>query len=654
MNKIKTILFLIVIFLCVACNKTKQKLELQPLFSNNMVLQQDQTIPVWGMAGARCIVSVSFRKQLIETVADEDGKWIIKLQPEIAGTGDSLIITTQKEQIVFKNVAVGEVWLASGQSNMEVALINTWAPVNNAEAELSTAHYPDIRFLLVNRNTTIRPVNYINSDGWITCSPETAGDFSAVAYFFARNVYNNIKVPVGIIQSAWGGTVAQAWISKESLELLEEFAGEIKEIESLPDLLEEQKKIFDNANLVMLNEMAIADDGISNNDTLFKSANYDHSRWDSIHLPSKWEESFLGEFDGSVWFRKDIVIPKRFEGTEMILNLPPVDDIDEVWLNGVKIGNSIKWAAAHHYTIPAALVKTGINNITLRVTDTEGNGGFSENDADFFISSNSDYKINLSGYWKIHKGYDLKDIVTKPLGPFEPNRVTTLFNAMINPLIPYSIRGVIWYQGESNTNNPKQYSKLFPTLINDWRTQWKVGDFPFYFVQLPNYMKRNTIPTTDNWAELREAQWETLQLANTGMAVTIDLGDSINIHPGNKQDVGLRLALLALNKTYQFEIPFSGPLFKSAEVNSNKITIDFWHTYDGLQTSDGKEIRGFAIAGDDGIFYWAQAKIVNNKVILTSSRVKKPKILRYAWSANPDCNLTNSEGLPAAPFKTDL
>ena len=637
-----------------ACQSGSEKqLKLFPLFSHNMVLQREIEIPVWGEAPANSNVEVLFREQKVSTKADKAGKWMVRLQPENIGFGDSMVVTAKDQRVVFYRVAVGEVWIASGQSNMEMPMMSNWAKLNNAEEEVANANYMNLRICIVNRNTATSPIDTIMTDGWKMCTSETVKDFSAVAYFFGRELLQYQTIPVGIIQTAWGGTIAEAWTSAESLKLMQDFAGEVAKIEAMPTNVKDQEKQYEADFKTMQTEMAEADPGISGTDTLYAATNFDHSAWMEIDLPALWENTPFGAFDGSVWFRKTIEVPADLAGKSLTLNVAPSDDHDQAWVNGVCVGKSGQWGVPRNYAIPAGIVKAGKNVITLRVSDYQGAGGFNGKTEDFTLSATDGTKMDISKGWKMAKGYNHLDIKTKPQKPGEPNRPTVLYNAMIKPLIPYAIKGVIWYQGESNAGRAFQYRELFKTMITDWRTQWNQGDFPFYFVQLAAHMQRNTEPVEDMWAELREAQMMALQLPNTGMAVAIDLGDANDIHPGNKQDVGKRLALWALNKNYGFDIQYSGPLYQSFTTEGNKMTLEFSHSYDGLKTSDGQKLTGFAIAGSDGKFIWANAEIKGSKVVVWSPQIAEPVAVRYAWSANPACNLINSAGLPASPFRTD-
>jgi len=462
-----------------------------------------------------------------------------------------------------------------------------------------------------------------------------------------------VKVPIGLIHTSWGGTVAEAWTSKNSLLTLPDFVEQTNKISTLNASRDSLEKKFAADTKQMELEIGMADPGIKGTDTLFAAATLNTDDWMPIDLPKLWEETELGDFDGSGWFRKEILLTPEMANSQLTLNFSAVDDWDEAWVNGVKVGESQVWDVLRKYPIPAGVAKTGKNTITIRIYDYTGGGGFMGEAKDFLITSDKGKSISIAKGWKAKKGFDFKDIKTRPISLNDPNQATVLFNAMINPLLSYTIKGAIWYQGESNSGRAYQYRQLFKTMITDWRQQWNQGDFPFFFVQLANYQPRNAQPVEDTWAELREAQTMALELPNTGMAVSIDIGDALDIHPGNKQDVGKRLALNALAKVYQQNIPFSGPMYQSFEVKNNTVEITFTHIYDGLAVSGGTTLKGFAVAGTDSVFHWADATILNNKVVVSSPKVKAPIAVRYGWSSNPDCNLVNSSGLPASPFRTD-
>jgi len=656
MNRIilKTMLVVFVVLTLTFCKEESYTLETAQIFTDNMVLQQGAEVPVWGVTKAGKTVEVTFGTHTASAVADEKGKWLAKLPKLSLGEPDSLVVTSGKQRKVFRNVVVGEVWLCSGQSNMEMSVGCTWAKVKDSEKEVSEANYPNIRLFTVDRATSFSPVDTISTKGWLVCTPQTVADFSAVGYFFGREIHKTQNVPVGLIQAAWGGTLAEAWTSAETLKNLKDFAPIMQQIESLPIHKDSLAKRYEQDNQQMYKEMAQADPGIKGDDTLFAAVDLDVSDWITMKIPGMWEQTQIGTFDGAGWFRMTVNVPKSQLGKDLTLSVAPPDDADETWFNGVKVGESKEWKVVRNYKIPAKLVKEGKNIITVRLLDFQGDGGFMGTKDDFKLSSSDGWSVNYAGEALFKLGYNKADVKMVPLMPNNPNIPTVLYNAMLKPLIPYAIKGVVWYQGESNVSKAFLYRSLFSALITDWRKQWQQGDFPFLFVQLANYLQRNTQPMEDSWSELREAQALALKLPNTAMAVTIDIGDGNDIHPANKQDVGLRLAYNARAKVYGEKIPFSGPIYKAMKIEEGKITLEFEHVYEGLKTSDNGKVNGFSIAGEDKKFVWAEVEIIENKLVVSSAKIKNPVAVRYAWSPNPECNLVNSANLPASPFRTDF
>ena len=624
-----------------------------PVFGDHMVLQANNRVNVWGISDPGARIEVTFRDQVKKGSANGEGRWQIILDSMEYGGPDSMVITGGPDRIVYRDVLVGEVWLCSGQSNMEMPLISDWARLNNAEEEVSNADYPGIRLFTVERNLTFQPVDTMVTDGWQDCSPESAKDFSATAYFFGREIHRTLGIPVGLIHSSWGGTVAEAWTSAGSLSTMEDFKEQVGVISNIRESKDSLRAQYRRDMRKMIQEMGTLDVGIDGTDTIFASDRVVVSDWITLNLPVMWEQTALGNFDGSCWFIKDIELSNSIANSELTLCYGATDDWDEAWFNGVRVGSVRAWNVPREFPVPKGVAKPGMNRIVIRVMDTGGAGGFMGERKHFVLRSSNGRSIPIADGWRAKKGFDMRDVTTRPVSVADPNQPTVLFNAMIHPLIPYTIRGVIWYQGESNAGSAYQYRELFKTLIIDWRKQWGEGDFPFLFVQLANYMKRNKVPVEDTWAELREAQTMALQLPHTGMAVTIDIGNANDIHPGNKQEVGRRLALNALALVYDRDIPYSGPIYKSYVINGPDVVISFDHVVDGLGTSDGGELQGFSIAGPDHQFVWADARIKGDRVIVRSAQVKEPVAVRYGWSSNPACNLVNSAGLPASPFRTD-
>ncbi|MDD5184605.1 MAG: sialate O-acetylesterase, partial [Paludibacter sp.] len=458
--------------------------------------------------------------------------------------------------------------------------------------------------------------------------------------------------PIGLIHTSWGGTMVEAWTSEQSLKNTPDFAGFIQELKKMPSG-DVERINFMNQKLVNWKKELLAKDlGYEANEAIWAKPDLDDSNWKSMFIPQFWDEQGLADFDGVIWLRKTIQIPVEWQGHDLTLNLGMIDDNDLTFFNGQQIGSSEGWDRTRSYTVPGKLVKEGKAVIAVRVFDTGGGGGIYGDKSAVNIYLSAYKKINLSGNWQFAIGLNLKDVPQPILTQNSQNNPTSLYNAMIHPLIPYSFKGVIWYQGENNVDRAYQYRDLFPLLIQDWRKQWN-SDFPFYFVQLANFLPQNLKPESSAWAELREAQANALHLENTGMAVIIDIGEANNIHFKNKQEVGRRLALLAGAKTYGQNVVCTGPVYDSYKIDRDKIILRFKNKDDGLGIKNGEKLKGFAIAGPDHTFYWADVKIVGTEIVVSSPKVEFPVAVRYAWADNPDCNLINKANLPASPFRTD-
>ncbi|MFW5889773.1 MAG: sialate O-acetylesterase [Marinilabiliaceae bacterium] len=615
---------------------------LPKIFSDNMVLQRGKELRIWGNAdsGEKITVSLGPRKET--TRANNKGKWEIRLSPFRAG-GPHQLIVKGENTIAFKNVMIGDVWLASGQSNMEWSVDRS----DNAEEEIQLANFKDIRLFTVPREMASTPQSDFEEGQWFECTPETVGDFSAVAYFFGRNLHNQMDVPIGLINSSWGGTVAETWISPEVMKKDKDFKAMMSE--GAPDL-EEQEEAAREKMEDWLSKIEKEDKGRA---AKWENPETKDEAWEEMTLPVLWEQAGLSNLDGVVWFRKKFHLSEAEAGRGMILNLGPVDDSDFTYVNGKLIGKNIdQYDLDRRYNVPAENLKPGENVIAVRVVDTGGGGGFSGTEDQLYYMT-GEGKKSLAGQWKYHVGVEGEAPSSPRSGPnICPS---LLFNGMIHPITSFPIRGTIWYQGESNASRAWQYRRLFRKLIKDWRSQWNQPDMPFLFVQLANFMKADHQPVESEWAELREAQALALELPHTGMAVTIDIGEADDIHPRNKQDVGKRLALSALKVSYDQDIVHSGPMYESFTVRGNKAILEFSSTGSGLVADDKYGyLKGFAIAGEDQEFHWARARIEDDKVMVWSDQVEKPVAVRYAWGNNPEeANLYNEEGLPAAPFRTD-
>lgn len=628
---------------------TQAKVVLPSFFTDNMVLQQKATVPFWGIsvANASIKVTTSWDSKSYSAKADAKGNWSVTLKTPVYG-GPYTITINDGDNLVLSNILIGEVWLCSGQSNMEMPL-DGWGKINNYKEEISKANYPEIRLLQAEHVDSATPLNdlKVQHGGWQVCSPKTIDDFSATAYFFAKKIYDEKHIPIGLLHNSWGGTVIEAWISKGALNQIHDFDDALKTLESEVDKVAMQKQ-FDADSKVWNAAMEKAERG---NNGKWETKGFNDSDWKTMKLPQFWEKDALADFDGIVWYRKEINLPAAMVGKDVRFEFY-ADDDDKLWVNGAYIGATSGYNVLRNYTIPAGLLKETGNVITLRIVDNTGGGGIYGKESDLVLKTGNE-SFSLAGDWKYAVGVNFKELAARPYLPAGQNRPTALYNAMIYPIIKLPIAGVIWYQGESNADRAHQYQTLFPMLINDWRDKFNNKNLPFFFVQLANYMKAKPEPAPSAWAELREAQYKTLfSVKNTGMAVAADIGDAGDIHPKNKQEVGYRLARIALANVYGINMSYSGPLYTSFVKKGNSIVLNFKYN-EGLKSSARNPLKGFSVAGNDKVFHWAEARIENGTVVVSSPNVKEPLSVRYNWADNPDGNLTNASGLPASSFRTD-
>jgi len=622
-------------------------------FTDNMVLQQQTKVNLWGTetAGKSFTIITSWNNKTYKAVADAQGNWKIKVSTPVYG-GPYTITFNDGEISTLKNILIGEVWVCSGQSNMEMPLTGFYGDVLNLQYELSdAANYPEIRVLKIDNKTSFTPLTNVQTKGgWAICGPQTVRDFSAVAYFFAKNLFIDKHVPIGIINSTWGGTVAEAWTSGSALKTMPAFAPFVEAAEG--GMTQEKLDArYQTEVRAWIDSINVKDPAYQQGKLLWAQPAFDDAAWQKMVLPTYWEQAGVPDYDGTMWFRKKVNIPAAWAGKDLKLNMGGIDDYDVSYFNGAEVGHTELFIYKRSYTVPGNLVKAGENTIAIRVFDNGGLGGVNKGPLQLSLATDTTGQINLAGKWVYHKANDLTLLPQPPSQSNSPNRPTLIYNAMISPILPYTIKGVIWYQGESNADRAVQYRQLFPLLIDDWRKKWGEGNFPFYFVQIANYLALDQPPAA-NWPALRDAQLSTLSVPNTGMVVTIDIGDAHRIHPQNKQETGRRLALIARAKTYGENIIYSGPIYKSQTINGNKIELQFTHTDSGL-IAKSDTLKGFVIAGADKKFYPAQAVIKGDRVIISSSDVASPVAVRYAWANNPLCNLYNGANLPASPFRTD-
>jgi sialate O-acetylesterase len=618
-----------------------------PLFSDHAVLQESSELPVWGTAadGEHVIVAIAGQKA---ATAAKDGRWMVRLHAVPTGGPYTMTISGDRNTVTVSDLLVGEVWVCSGQSNMErqLGLREGQKPIINWEQEAAAANYPQIRQFFVPQKTALSPVTSVDGK-WVVCSPQTVAGFTAVGYFFGRDLFQARQVPVGLIHSSWGGTPAEAWTSQDALRKLPDFAGPVAELEQFAAALKAGTFNYDR----LLASWYTANDVGMTQKQNWSAPELDTSAWKQMDLPVYWEKAGLPDFDGIVWFRRAFELPTAWTGGDVELHLGAVDDDDTTWVNGVQVGATIGYDIPRVYRVPSAALKPGTNVIAVRVLDTGGNGGIwgGGKDTMRLVSSKSadPAQIDLTGSWQWKVSASLSEVPHPPAdyrnSPAGPG---VLYNGMIAPLLPYSIRGVIWYQGESNVGREKQYRTLFPAMIADWRRVWGEGNFPFLFVQIA--------PFKDNTPEIREAQlltWE--HTPNTAMAVTIDCGDAADIHPAHKQPMGARLALAARALAYGEALEYSGPVFKSMKPAGSQAVLSFTHLGGGLVAKDGS-LTGFTIAGPDKVFHPAVAQIKDNTVVVSSLEVPHPVAVRYGWANVPEGNFFNAAGLPASPFRTDV
>jgi len=609
-----------------------------------MILQRDRKLNVWGWASQGEKVSVQFNGKTYKTTTGTDGKWKVQLAPMKAG-GPYTMEITGKNRLTLHDILIGDVWLCSGQSNMvhQMALHAVRYP-----EEIANANYPQIRQFWISNITNLQgPQDDLPGGSWKWANPTDVLDFSAVAYFFAKDLYQKYHVPIGIINASWGGVPIESLMSEESLK-------------TFPDILNTIQKNKDTAYVNGANRNAFneirsmphpEDKGMTEK---WFDPSYVPKEWRRIAIPGYWEDQGVHDVDGVVWYRREIEVPASMTNVPAKVFLGRIVDADVLYINGKQVGNTAYMYPQRRYPLPEGTLKPGKNLFIVRVTNNAGKGGFVP-DKPYELIAGKD-TIDLTGYWEYkvgqvnpqHHGFNGRG------GIALQNQPTALYNAMLAPIVGYTIKGFVWYQGESNTGRPAEYAKLQPAMIADWRSRWKEGDIPFLFVQLPGFGDYTYLPAESPWATFREAQAKSLSVPNTAMAVAIDLGEWNDIHPDRKKDVGDRLALAAEKLAYGDSVVYSGPIYQSSTINGNKITISFTHTGSSLTTNDNDDPAEFAIAGADKKFVRANAKIIGDKVEVWSDEVNDPKYVRYAWSDEPvNPNLYNKEGLPAAPFRTD-
>jgi sialate O-acetylesterase len=642
--------FVMLFCISVTFEQVVAQVKLPRLVSDSMILQRDVKLTLWGWASAGEKVALNFKNKIYKTTTGKDGKWLVTLPPMKAGGPYTLTIDASNH-LSLRDILVGDVWLCAGQSNMVHQM--ELHSVRYAD-EVANANYPEIRHFTVPNIANMQAAQEdLPGGSWKWANPLDVRRFSAVAYFFAKKLYDEYRVPIGLINASWGGTPIEAWMSEDALK-------------AFPGVVTTVQRNKDSSYINGLNNRMVAgppqslrnvipdeDKGLTEK---WFAPSYVAKNWRSVNVPGYWEDQGIRDLDGIVWYRKEIDVPAGMTNAPSTVFLGRIVDADVLYINGQRVGTTTYLYPQRRYTVPKGLLKAGKNLFVVRVTNNAGKGGFVPDKPYQLIAGND--TIGLRGEWQYKVG---QVFVPSPAtgntagSPAAQNQPTALYNSMLAPLLNYAVKGFLWYQGESNTSRPNEYALLQPDMIADWRTKWRAPNAPFIFVQLPGFGDMSYLPLESQWAAFREAQAKSLSVPRTAMAVAIDLGEWNDIHPDRKKEVGERLALAAATLAYgNTGLVSSGPLYKSSSVSGDKITINFSNAGTGLIANDDEELTEFAIAGADKKFIWGKAKIEGDKVIVWNEALRNPMYVRYAWADNPvNPNLCNREGLPASPFRTD-
>ncbi len=636
---------------------------LSPLFTDNMVLQRGMADPIWGWTTPGYGVSVTFQGKTTTAVAGTDGEWRAKIGPFKAGGPYTLTVNGPypvnpdgsprpaaaapvTKPANLENVMVGDVWLCSGQSNMEFGVGNLEQP----EQTIAAANDPNLRLFTVNKLPALTP-QATTSGQWQSCTPDTIksqgtwNGFSAVAYFFGRDLERKTHVPIGLLLSSWGGTPAEAWTSEAALR------------QNVPDFIPQLDQLAEARTAAGTQAQRVADWYAKNDPGTpgnWQDPAFDDSAWKALTQPGYFQDAgdpSLANINGVVWYRRTFDLPAADAGKDAVLHLL-ADDNDTTWINGTQVGATEGYNTPRAYPVPASLLKPTGNVLAVRVLDTGGKGGIWGDPSTLSLEIPGAAAVPLAGAWRVRLGVPLAQAAPLPVSPdSNPSFPSVLYNGQISPLATFGIKGAIWYQGEANAGRDAQYRRLLPAMIADWRQAWGEGSFPFLIVQLAGWGS----PDAAAWPELREAQWLTARdVPNAGIAAAIDVGNAGDIHPKNKQEVGRRLALVAEAKAYGEKVAYSGPVWQSMNSSNTGhiLFLSFSHADGGLVSKSGPALAGFEVAGTDGVFVPADAQIVNNRVAVSSPKVPRPLSVRYDWSGYPQCSLYNGAGLPAFPFAT--
>jgi sialate O-acetylesterase len=672
----KKITLLMVTFLIGCQTNSPTELSLNNLFNDHMVLQQDTLVSFWGQAtkGVKVSLHSSWGAQAT-TVADETGNWMVQLNtPKADNKSHTVTVKSKKNTIKIEDVLMGEVWLASGQSNMEMPMkgfryAKVHELVEGAEEEIANANYPEIRMFTVKRTIAFEPQENIEGN-WAVCTPETLGEFSAVAYYFGKKLYQELNVPIGLIHSSWGGSPAESWARLDLIEKIKGFENTSKRLEIANDPNTPYNKWVAKHTSVKWDSLIEVDNfkWVDKTHLEFLSSDYNDDAWQDAAVTSIGEAFEKDDFNGIGWIRQQLNIDSLPQG-DLVFDLGETDDLYTIFINGEMIGRKEYWGvASNRYTFSSDVLKKGQNTIAIRFIDVWAEGGLNvDRNRGIYVGDkkiialNEDWKLNMVCYltggdfYILESGDEEIALASPERMPHQSNSPTTLNNGMIAPLVPYTLKGFIWYQGESNQGRAEEYKTLFPAVIDSWRAQWKNEALPFYYVQIApfvGYGLRTDAAERMTSAELRESQMLTLAKSNVGMAITTDVGDDKLIHPPKKKEVGDRLALWALNKDYGYtDLVHSGPIYKSVRFNKGRALVSFDHAGSGLYCPDNT-IKHFEISGTDGKYYPAKARIIGKEVMVWSNKVPQPKGVRLGWENYFEINLFNKEGLPASSFRS--
>lgn len=615
------------------------QLEVAPLVGDGMVVQREQSIPVWGTATPGAMVTVTLPGNEAAATADESGRWLALLPALEVGGPYTMTIASGDDRVEIADVWSGDVWLASGQSNMEWTITNSL----NAEEEIAAADEPMIRHFNVPRSWAWYEEDGLAGGSWEVASPVTVGEFTAVGYHFVRALRRHHDVPMGIVNTTWGGSTIQAWMSATSLGMSEGERSGLAETIARRD-----QEMADRLRSIM-GELPERDEGIVDGVALWAAPDHDDSGWLAITVPAFWEQAGFEGMDGVAWYRTSFSLTQEEASAGATIGLGMIDDSDTAWINGVPVGG-IEWAwnQVREYEAPPSALRAGANSLAVRVFDGGGGGGIAGDPETVYVEA-AGARRALAGSWKFKPAE-----VRVNMDSQKHRTPTLLYNKMVHPILRVPIRGAIWYQGESNATPTDAflYRDMLQAMIADWRTAFNDPDMPFFVVQLPNFMAVKPEPSESDWAILRESQREVLSVENTGLAVTIDVGEAGDIHPRDKKPVGERLAAAARRVVYEEDVVFSGPIYRSHEIVGNRVVVSFDHVGGGLVAEGGP--GEFAVAGSDSQFVWAEAQIDGDKIVVWHPEVKNPVAVRYAWADNPEgANVYNQEGFPASPFRTD-